>query len=169
MIGDGIYVNEYYKLLPPSHDVQKKQFTKDARTGINVLNVDNSISIILSSLNWYGNYLEAIQKNSDKWQEFHYFDLGLVPIAMGPVIYQQLLDMFFHEYLSELGVKIYSLRPLNLLRGAPLRNIQDIWVRRDEITEALGCNKTPVQFSVINDFIRLPELSDRWLERWMQA
>lgn len=165
---DNIYVNEYYKLLPPSHDIQKKQFTKDARTGIYVLNVENSALIALSSLEWYGNYLETIQKHHDKWQEYHYFDLGLIPIAMGPIVYQQLLDMFFHEYLSKLGVKVYSLRPLNLLRGAPLKNTQDIWVSRKELVEALGCEKQPVQFSVINDFIRLPELSKQWVERWLQ-
>lgn len=164
---DNIYVNEYYKLLPPNHDIQKKQFTRDARTGINVLNTEDSTLIVLNSLDWYGNYLEAIQKNYDKWQEFHYFDLGLVPVAMGPVIYQQLLDMFFHEYLSNLGVKVYSLRPLNLLRGAPLKNIQDIWVSRKDITEALGVSKTTVQFSIINDFIRRPELSELWRARWL--
>ena len=111
--------------------------------------------------------METIQKHSDKWKEYHYFDLGLVPIAMGPVAYQRLLDMFFQEYLSNLGVKIYSLRPLSLLRGAPLKNVQDIWVSRKEITEAVGCGKNPIQFSVINDFIRLPEISRKWTERWL--
>lgn len=165
-MNESIYVNEYYKLLPQNHNIQRSLFTKDARTGIYVLTVDEATTIILSSLTWYANYLEVMQRYSNKWKEFHYFDLGLVPVVMAPITYQHLVDMFFHEYLSELGVKMYSLRPLSLLRGAPLKNV-DIWVSRKEITEALGCNKTAVQFSVINDLIRLPELSERWMKRWL--
>lgn len=158
-----IYVSDMYRVLPPVTDIQQREFTKDARTGIYVLN--NDTKDVIFSLDWYCNYLDVIQDNWNRWQEFHYFDLGLIPVSMGPIVYQPMLDAFFHREMADLGVKTYSLEPLTLLRGAPIKNIKDLWVPRKELALALGFSDY-LRFSVINDYLRKADVSERWRAVW---
>lgn len=129
----------------------------DSRNKIQSSNTD------VYDIKFYINYFTTLQMKQAQWTTFSHFDLGMVPMAMGPSQLHNLIVPVMIRVCEHFGVKTYPMRPVSLLPGSTsvdkLEN--DIWVFRKDIAEATGT--TELGFSVI-DFLGKKEVRNIWLE-----
>lgn len=110
---------------------------------------------------FYINYLTTLQVKSKQWTNYGYFDLGMVPVAMGPSSIHNILRPFIIDYCRSIGLKYYEMRSVSLLQGGyrPKDMDNDIWVFRSDLGVFMGVDELKV--SVI-DFLDSPEVKQRW-------
>ena len=108
----------------------------------------------------YINYLKTLQSLSNKWVNYGYFDLGMVPLAMGPSHFQPHLMEFIKLYCPKKDITYYELPGVALMPGGFASGMKDIWVFREELCKEIGFKGNPLTFSVI-DYIE-KEVYDEW-------
>lgn len=133
----------------------KLQVVKDVRNDIVSKYTD------LLSYDCYINYLKTLQTNSNKWVDYGYFDIGMVPFSMVPLVkgansktieynFITIHTEFAVRYLIKHGIQYYKLPQVSFMKGIKLgSNFTDIWVTRKDICEATGFTGNPLQFSII--------------------
>lgn len=116
-----------------------------------------------TTLDFYINYLTSLQSLQSSWESTGYFDLGMVPLAMGPSPVHNILRSFMIDFCVNKGLKYYEMRPISLLHGGypPSTMDRDIWVFRRDIAELAGVDE--LSFSVIN-FLDSVEVTSKWEE-----
>lgn len=151
----------------------------NAPSNANDLNVDGSFLSIdkrnniksngtrYDTLDFYINYLESLQSMYNEWTSSGYFDLGMVPLAMGPSPVHNVLRSFMIDLCMYKGIKYYEMHPVSLIFGGyPPRSMdKDIWVFRQDIAKIAGT--TELGFSVIN-FLNDLEVRKRWQEAFKE-
>lgn len=108
----------------------------------------------------YVNYLKTLQTLSNKWTNYGYFDLGMIPLAMGPSHFQPHLAEFIKIYCSKKDITYYELPGVSLLAGGFSGGTTDIWVFREELCKETNFGGNPLTFSVI-DYIE-KEVWEGW-------
>lgn len=110
---------------------------------------------------FYINYLTTLQVKSSQWTNYGYFDLGMVPVAMGPSSIHNILRPFIIDYCRSIGLKYYEMKSVSLLQGGyrPKDMDNDIWVFRYDLGRIIGVDELKV--SVI-DFLDNEEVKQRW-------
>lgn len=89
-------------------------------------------------LDCYINYIELLNLHKDKWQNYGYLDLGMMPLAMGPSFMQSSLVKSLTEIMKACRVKCYSLPPVSLMYSSCKLPVNDIWVFKSDISKMLG-------------------------------
>lgn len=159
-----LLITENYKLVQGDIVSKGEPYvtSKDKRNFILSMNTN------YNTLDFYINYLETLQIKQPQWEAYGYFDLGMVPMAMGPSVIHNLLRRFIIELCQDIGVKAYDMYPTVLLRGGykPHDMEKDIWVFRSDIAKVVG--KDELSFSTI-DFFNRKEVKDRWVQRFQES
>lgn len=132
--------------------------SKDKRNNILSKNTD------YMTLQFYINYLTTLQIKQAQWESYGYFDLGMVPLAMGPSAVHNLLRMFVIDLCRDMNLKYYDMYPAILLTGGYRAQDmeQDIWVFREDIANVVGT--TELNFSVI-EFFEREDVRVKWEEK----
>lgn len=110
----------------------------------------------------YVNYLKTLETKKAMWVKFGYFDLGMIPLAMGPSHFQPHLIEFIKLYCSKKDITYYEMPGVSFMTGGFAGGMTDVWVFREELCKEIGFRGNPLTFSVI-DYIE-KEVYEGWKE-----
>lgn len=102
-------------------------------------------------LQLYVNYIQLLNglrtgSAGVNWVQNGYLDLGMMPLAMAPSFMQSAVSNAMANVAKKLGVSIYFMPPVSLLKDKCNIASNDIWVFKEDVANALGKNVEEVCF-----------------------
>lgn len=141
--------------------------TDGVQGGVDIYDKRNRIESELTNLNtidFYINYLTTLQIKQSQWTNYGYFDMGMVPLVMGPSMTHILIHTFFVSWCINQHIPFYEMPPVSFLGGQVKQDIgKDIWVFRKDIAPTVG--EDELNFSIIN-YIDRQEVKSAWQEMY---
>ena len=89
-------------------------------------------------LTCYYNYISYLNTQQDQWRNFGYLDMGMVPLAMLPSFFPEEIKEVLSNAARVKGITVHSMPPVSNLRGSYRGTVNDVWIFREELAEALG-------------------------------
>lgn len=104
------------------------------------LDVRNGIRCIgpTVDLECYLNYLQFLNGHRDKWKNYGYLDLGMIPVAMGPSFIHKFIVDRLSQRLGELKIGIYRMPSVSLFYDSIKMSSVDLWMFREDASKAMG-------------------------------
>jgi len=128
-----------YNFLPASEERAKKADVKyrDQRNGITCANPSLDIEC-------YINYIDLLNLHRDKWVNYGYLDLGMMPLAMAPSFMQGVVSQAMSTVANKLGIPIYSMPAVSLFFERCSVGENDIWVFKKDIAQVMKTDESKV-------------------------
>lgn len=98
----------------------------------------------------YVNYLDYLNAHYNEWVSYGYFDLGLIPLFMGPSFMQEALMNEIGMIISAWNVPIKPMRACSFL-GRSYFGPNDSWIKRTDFEKATG---VPADQACMSTFIK---------------
>ena len=115
-----------------------KGIYRDIRNGINCEDPTGDLQCYL-------NYIEYLNLHRDKWCNYGYLDLGMIPVAMGPGFMQDKIVQIVVKALSKHDVPHYVMPPVSFMHEVCRMGVDDIWVFREDINKVFGKDKVTME------------------------
>lgn len=123
---------------------QKKRTFRDTRNGIICIEPTMDMEC-------YMNYIDLLNLHRDKWVNYGYLDLGMMPLAMAPSFMQGAIREGMATIANGLNVPIYYMPAVSLLFERCSVGEDDIWVFKSDIARVMNIPETQV---TLNKFLR---------------
>lgn len=95
----------------------------------------------------YNNYLTLLLENRDKWKNYGYLDLGLIPVIMGPSWLHDRLVEALLPIAGKMKLELIELPGASFASNKNYSTVKDYWCKRVVASEFLGVDYTKVRTS----------------------
>ena len=97
-------------------------------------------------LECYYNYIVYLNAHRQEWKTYGYLDLGMIPIAMAPVInnFHNEITTAMLRFMRKLKVECYSMPSVSLMYEHSVLKENDLWVFREDLARIMGWDERQV-------------------------
>lgn len=113
---------------------------KDVRNGIVCYNPTYDIPC-------YVNYLNLLNDYRDRWRNFGYLDLGMMPLDMAPSFMQGAVSEAMSQIANLFRIPIYKMPAVSLMYDKPMLVGDDIWAFKADVAKVMGKTEHEVTLS----------------------
>lgn len=100
-------------------------------------------------LQCYINYLEMLNCMRDKWKNFGYLDLGMVPVAYFPSFFPSEFRIGIVKAFKQVGLQTYLMPAISFTNEGYKSQELDAWAFREDVAKCYGL-KDKDHFSIID-------------------
>lgn len=112
---------------------------KESLKNLEILDRRNGILCRGPSCNFecYLNYIDLLNLNQNKWTNYGYLDLGMMPLAMAPDFMQPVIRDLMLQMCRVLGIPSYLMPPVSLLYNIVRVKEEDVWAFKDDVARVM--------------------------------
>lgn len=145
-----------------TYNFKGEDYAREVKPGFEGKFVDRRNGIVCIGptldLECYYNYVVYLNANRKDWKNYGYLDLGMIPIAMAPVIsnFHNNIATTMLGFMRKMKVECYSMPAVSLLYETSVLKENDLWVFREDLARALGWDEHQVSLErLLREVIKL--------------
>ena len=96
------------------------------------------------NLECYLNYLDYLNRHMDRWVNYGYLDMGMVPLGFAPTFLQGVWNEYVSTYLVKNGIPYEMMPAISLFSNKYKSRAHDIWAFKSDIAKALDMKESDI-------------------------